>query len=82
MNKHMLIKVAETYCGHTGRTLSTVGTYAAGAGSFFKGLKGKAGCTLLKAEAVLQWFSDHWPADLEWPADVPRPRPAPMRRAG
>ncbi len=22
---------------------------------------------------ILQWFSDHWPADLEWPPDISRP---------
>ncbi len=24
---------------------------------------------------ILQWFSDHWPLDLDWPADIPRPDP-------
>ena len=26
---------------------------------------------------IVQWFSDHWPADLLWPADLPRPAPSP-----
>ncbi len=24
-------------------------------------------------ERALQWFSDHWPEDLEWPRDIQRP---------
>ena len=36
--------------------------------------------TLRRVARVLQWFSDHWPADLEWPSDIPRPLPsAPTR---
>jgi len=25
----------------------------------------------------MQWFSDHWPLDLEWPLEIPRPDPGP-----
>ena len=32
--------------------------------------------TLRRVARVLQWFSDHWPADLEWPSDIPRPMPS------
>ncbi|MBK5945957.1 hypothetical protein CCR83_05685 [Rhodobacter veldkampii DSM 11550] len=37
------------------------------------GLVAGASCTLRKAAAVVQWFSDRWPSDLEWPRDIPRP---------
>lgn len=73
MNKDTLTTVADVYAGHLGLTLSTVSTYAANDGKFFDRLKGPASCTLRRASRVLQWFSDHWPADLEWPADIPRP---------
>ena len=31
---------------------------------------------------IIQWFSDHWPADLAWPHDIPRPDPSPDSPAG
>ena len=34
-------------------------------------------CTVHTYTRTLQWFSDHWPADLEWPADISRPAPSP-----
>ena len=36
-----------------------------------------ADITTRRATRIVQWFSDHWPTDLEWPADIPRPDPAP-----
>ena len=41
-------------------------------GRFFKRVK-EGRVTIRRAERVCQWFSDHWPADLEWPAGIPRP---------
>ena len=32
--------------------------------------------TFTRAEAALQWFSDHWPANATWPAGVKRPPPS------
>jgi hypothetical protein len=68
-----LITLAETYSQHRGLTLATIATYAASDGKFFNGLGVSRSCTVRKAERVVAWFSDHWPADLEWPADIPRP---------
>ena len=34
-------------------------------------------CTVHTYTRTLQWFSDHWPTDLEWPKDTPRPDPSP-----
>ncbi|MEJ0017498.1 MAG: hypothetical protein WDN25_13225 [Acetobacteraceae bacterium] len=31
--------------------------------------------TMRNYQRCLQWFSDHWPADLPWPAGVERPVP-------
>lgn len=81
MNKQMLVTLAEVYAAHSKLTLSTVSTYVAGDGKFFGSLKGRAGCTLARAERILNWFNDNWPADLEWPPSIPRPAPARSRRA-
>lgn len=68
-----LLRLARLYAAHQGLSLSTVSTYAANDGKFFPTLSVGAGCTVARADRVLQYFSDNWPADLEWPRDVPRP---------
>lgn len=73
MTKDMLILLAESYAAHCGLTLSTVSTYAAKDGKYFRNLKEGAGCTLRKAADLLAWFDANWPRDLEWPRDIPRP---------
>ena len=73
METKTLTELAEGYAAHTGLKLSTVSTYAACDGKFFRNIGAGAGCTLKKAARLVAWFSDHWPCDLEWPRDIPRP---------
>ena len=80
MDKKQLVILGETYAKHLGLELSTVSTYAANDGKWLGGLRGSASCTLRRAAAVVQWFSTHWPADLEWPPSIQRP-PAKGREA-
>jgi hypothetical protein len=62
------------YAGHRNLKLSTVSTYAASDGKWLRNLRRpEVSCTLRKAHGVVEWFSAHWPADLEWPRDIPRP---------
>jgi hypothetical protein len=53
MNSGMQIKLGETYAAHRGLTLLTVSTYAAVDGKVLPKFKGRAGCTLRKAQNVL-----------------------------
>lgn len=73
MKTDTLTKLARAFAAHKGLKLSTVSTYAAQDGKYFDRLEHGAGCTLRKAERLVQWFSDNWPADLEWPRDIQRP---------
>lgn len=73
MNTQHLVRLGQAYATHHGLELSTVSTYAAADGKWLKRLHEGASCTLRKAAAVVQWFADRWPADLEWPRDIPRP---------
>lgn len=73
MNTQSLLSLAELYASHRGLKLSTVATYAAKDGKFFKSLGDGAGCTLSKASRVVDFFDQHWPNDLEWPKGVARP---------
>lgn len=68
-----LITLAEEMAAHRGLSLSTISTYAAGDGKFFRKLKDGSGCTVARAARVFGWFSENWPADLEWPRQIPRP---------
>lgn len=73
MKSSDLVKQAKTYSAHTGKTLSTISSYAVRDGKFFDRLERGGGCTLRTAERLILWFSDNWPDDLEWPSGVPRP---------
>ena len=73
MNTDALVTIAQAYAKHRSLTLSTVSTYAAIDGKFFRRLQDGSGCTLRKAHAVMLWFSENWPDDLEWPCSISRP---------
>ncbi len=70
-----IMRLFETYATHRSLALSTVSTYAAAAGDFYARLERGHDLTTRRAARVIQWFSDHWPADLDWPPDIPRPAP-------
>lgn len=73
MNTQSLLHLAQIYADHRGLKLSTVATYAARDGKFFKSLAAGSGCTLGKAARIIDYFDANWPEDLEWPAAVSRP---------
>lgn len=68
-----LLKLSDAYGRHTGLSHWRVSFLVRGDGQYFRRLAEGRSCTLRTATVVLQWFSDHWPADLEWPRDIPRP---------
>lgn len=76
MFSHLILRPAEIFASHRGITLPSLGTYALRDASFFVRLR-DGRVTLRRAEEILGWLSDHWPADLAWPADIPRPTPDP-----
>ena len=75
-----LSRLTGSFAGHTSRSEATVSRLATGSGETMNRLRRGHTITLRRVARVLQWFSDHWPADLEWPSDIPRPLPsAPTR---
>ena len=76
MNTESITRLFELYSAQSGWTLSTLSTYAAGAGDFYGRLKRGHDVTTRRAARVAQWLSDYWPSDLEWPSDIPRPAPS------
>lgn len=68
-----LLALCAAYAAHRNISHWRVSYLARGDGQFFKRLQSGKGCSARTAAEVVQWFSDHWPADLEWPRDIPRP---------
>ena len=69
-----LVELASRYANWRGVSLWRIGHLAANRGSFFVDLRdGRRHCQTNTYTRVLQWFADHWPAELEWPPDTPRP---------
>lgn len=71
-SKHLIL-LASLYGGHLALSHWRVSFLVRGDGGFFKRLGDGKTCTVKTAGAVLQWFSDNWPDDLEWPRDIVRP---------
>ena len=76
MSTERLIRLGQTYGHSCGLALSTVGRLAGGHGAFFARVA-EGRVTFRRVDRAIQWFSDHWPADVRWPEDVPRPEPTP-----
>lgn len=72
-----LLALARAFASATGRSVSTVSRIATGSGMTFHRLANGKGITTRRAAKACEWFSDHWPADLDWPAGVSRPAPSP-----
>ena len=76
MSADDLIRLGRAYARCRGLALSTVGRLAGGQGSFFQRVAARR-VTIRRVDRAIQWFSDHWPAELAWPEDLPRPEPRP-----
>ncbi|MGV6840015.1 MAG: hypothetical protein ACWA40_07445 [Planktomarina sp.] len=70
-----LIRLCDLYAEYNDITHWRVSMLVRGDGGFFDRLKKGASCTVRTERKVVQWFSDHWPWDLEWPENVVRPAP-------
>lgn len=73
METENLLQLARLFSQHRKLKLSTLGVYSVNDGTFFARLEAGSTCTLRTAARVCEWFSAHWPADLEWPKTIPRP---------
>ena len=77
MDSESLLILAKKYGDSKGLRLNTVSTYMSGSGDVLVRLTRGHDITTRRMRRFLQWFSDHWPADLPWPSDIPRPTPTP-----
>lgn len=68
-----LVLLSDAYAAHMNVSHWRVSFLVRGDGQFFSRIRSGKGCTVKTAASVVQWFSDHWPVDLEWPTDIPRP---------
>jgi hypothetical protein len=80
--KQHLMSCATAFAARRNMKLTTLGRKAANDSPFFTRLgESRTSFTARKYDEIIQWFSDHWPADLEWPQAVVRPKRASMREA-
>ena len=70
-----LITLAEIYCAQMKRSEARVANLAGRDGRFFIRIRAGKSCSVDTLHHVRQWFSDHWPSELEWPRGVARPKP-------
>ena len=76
MDSGYLLRLAEIFAAHRGLSLATVSNYVCRHARLFDRLKAGCSCTLRTYLHAIQWFSDHWPSNLEWPEEIAK-RPDP-----
>ena len=74
-----LLTLVDRYAAHVGLAEMTIAGHAGSHGRLFKRLRAGLGCNVSTYNAVMAWFSDNWPADLEWPASIERPTKSAMK---
>lgn len=72
-----LIEIIDAYARATGVSPATVSLRSAASGGLYRRLRDGHSITVHRAARIVQWLSDHWPADLAWPDGVGRPPPSP-----
>lgn len=75
MDSESLLRLASIYGKSKNLRLNSVSTYMSGSGDVLARLSRGHDITTRRLRRFVQWFSDHWPADLPWPDDIPRPTP-------
>ena len=73
MNSYQLAEMARAYGDHEGLSHWAVSYRVARKGDLFRRFELGRSCTIDTYVRIIQWFSNHWPADLPWPPDIPRP---------
>ena len=80
--RRALLTLSNQYAARVDRKPATISNWIVGHARLFRRLEDDKGCTVETYNRTLQWFSDHWPADLPWPADIQRPAISkPVKRA-
>jgi len=72
-----LDRLLTTYAALAGVRLSTAYLRATKSGDTIRRIRAGRPMTIQRAARIVQWLSDHWPADadLDWPSDISRPAP-------
>jgi hypothetical protein len=73
MRYDALTSLATTYAAHIERSSFTVANRVGVHPKLFQRLQAGGGCRVDTYLAVMDWFAENWPSDLEWPEEVPRP---------
>ena len=74
--EQQILALAAAYAKQSKLSPASIGIYAVNNSRLIASLKNGAEVRRQTAARVIQWFSDHWPTDLDWPESIPRPAPA------
>lgn len=76
-----ILALADAYGAARGVKDATVSTLVFADGKRIQAIRDGRDLGVRTAMKAFQWFSDHWPADVEWPDGIDRPAPAPHQAA-
>jgi hypothetical protein len=76
-----LVTLVETYAAAAKRSEARIANLIGRDGRFFQRMRDGRGCSVDTRDGTMQWFSDHWPAELPWPEGIDRPTPVAPERA-
>lgn len=68
-----LLRCSDVYCEAKNLARPTVSAQILRDSRAFDRVASGGSITIRNFERALQWFSDHWPADVTWPDGIPRP---------
>ncbi len=69
---HILL-LAQIYRNHRGIGETSLALLIMNDRSFFSRVRYGRNNTIKTYHRITEWFSAHWPADLEWPSEIERP---------
>ena len=66
-----------SFAAASGQSVTYAAKRATGSADTVARIDSGTSLTLRRATRIVQWLSDHWPADLPWPDGIDRPAPTP-----
>ena len=76
MDTSSILHLSDIYCDAKCLSEARISTLIFNQGMRIKRVRNGGGLTVASYNKAIQYFSDHWPLDLDWPYDIPRPTPA------
>lgn len=73
--KDQIVRIADLYAASAGIGRKRLSTIVFNRGAKLDSIADGGDLATGTFEKAMQWFSDHWPKNLDWPDEVTRPQP-------